>query len=409
MIDVERAHDLIREQARPLPPKRMPLGESLGLTLFADVVSDVDSPPFDKTTVDGYAIDAADPADSFYVVRQIAAGDVCRQRLAAGEAIQLMTGAPIPPGANAVIKTEDCEPIDERRVAIPRSLRAPEVHILRQGAAVRRGDAVLRRGRSVDPIAVGILAEQGRDAVDVYPRVSVGILPTGDELAEPGVSLAEGQIYNSNGPMLAALVASLGGAAVDLGVGRDDAGDLRRRIERGLGCDVLLISGGVSAGVKDLAPGVLAEIGVAEVFHKIQMRPGKPLWFGAAVAESRRTLVFGLPGNPVSALATAQLFVAPAIVALGGRGYRVPVPTRCRLSKAAVHRGDRPTYHPCRRAASPADEADSSIPWVEPLPWQGSADLGALGRAEGWLALPAGDYELQAGEGAAAIWFTPSN
>jgi molybdopterin molybdotransferase len=193
--------------------------------------------------------------------------------------------------------------------------------------------------------------------------------------------------------MLLAALAAAGVTAVDLGVGRDDPADLRDKITRGLEGDVLLISGGVSAGVKDLVPAVLAELAVVEQFHKVQLKPGKPLWFGVREDGIRRSLVFGLPGNPVSTLVCFRLFVLPTLRALAGEPYAPPATERAMLTRKLEHRGNRPTYYPCRSVNKPGKSLH-----VEPLEWKGSADLATLTQADRLAALPAGDYELAAGD-----------
>jgi molybdopterin molybdotransferase len=387
MISVDEALDVVRAQVRPLPPSRTPLAELLGLRLAEPVTSRVDSPPFDKSTVDGFAVAAGDPAPTLRVTEMVVAGGTPRGRVTPGTTIRIMTGAPLPAGADAVAKVEDCELVDDETIRNPARGLAAGTCVLRRGASFRQGETVLPAGKRLGPLDIALLAEIGQADAVAAPRPRVGVLPTGDELVAVDAPLGPGQIRNSNGPMLLAALAAAGYPSVDLGVGRDDERDLREKIARGLECDVLLISGGVSAGVKDLVPGVLAELGAAQKFHQVRVKPGKPLWFGVRDAGDRRTLVFGLPGNPVSTLVTFQLFVQPALRALAGDDFR-PQSTRVEtLTQAIEHRGKRPTYHPARRRAS----------GVEPLDWQGSADLATLTRADCLAVLPEGDYRLDAG------------
>ena len=205
---------------------------------------------------------------------------------------------------------------------------------------------------------------------------------------------AAGQIRNSNGPMLAACVRKAGGVPIELGIARDERDDLARLVERGLSSDVLVLSGGVSAGILDLVPGVLRDLGVGEVFHKVRLKPGKPLWFGVRPAEPPRShaaLVFGLPGNPVSSLVCFELFVKPAIDRLAGRQTPART-TQARLAAEFHHRGDRPTYHP----AQLAHEASGAI--ATPLRWHGSGDLRALAAANALICFSSGDRSYAIGE-----------
>jgi molybdopterin molybdotransferase len=220
------------------------------------------------------------------------------------------------------------------------------------------------------------------------------VLSTGNELVPADQTPAAGQIRNSNSPMLAACVRKACAVPLELGIARDERDELRRLIERGLAADVLVLSGGVSAGVLDLVPGVLAELGVEQVFHKVRLKPGKPLWFGVlacAPPRQRATLVFGLPGNPVSSLVCFELFVRPAIQQLSGRTAATPIKT-ARLAAEFQHRGERPTYQP----AQFCEHAQGAI--AKPLFWQGSADLRTLAAANCLIRFPAGDRHYPAGE-----------
>jgi molybdopterin molybdotransferase len=396
MITVQEAHECIGRHARPLEARQFALAELLGLQLAEDVASGVDSPPFDKSVVDGYAISTSDPSDVLREVELVAAGGVAARTVERGTTIRVMTGAPIPSGADAVVKWEDCQLQGDGAILRPAHAR-PGACILPRGAAFARGERVLQRGKRIGPLDIALLAEIGRPQAAAIPRPRIGVLPTGDELVAAHEPAGPGQIRNSNGPMLLAALAVAGAAPVDLGIGRDDRGDLREKIARGLSCDVLLVSGGVSAGVKDLVPGVLAELGVSEQFHKVRIKPGKPLWFGVREQPGRSTLVFGLPGNPVSTLVSYRLFVAPALEALSGRPYAPPAAESAVLSTPFAHRGQRPTYHPCRRVPG-----DSPLR-VEPLDWKGSADLATLTHADCLAVFPEGDYALAAGSPVAVL------
>ncbi len=223
----------------------------------------------------------------------------------------------------------------------------------------------------------------------MIPPLRIAILSTGNELVDASRQPAAGQIRNSNGPLLAAAARQIGAVPIELGIARDDRGDLRRLIEQGLDAEVLVLAGGVSAGVLDLVPAVLRDLGVEEVLHKVRLKPGKPLWFGVY----RSTLVFGVPGNPVSTFVCFELFVRPAVAKLMGRdplaGLRQ---LSARLAADFMHRGDRPTYFP----AIVRHEQNELL--AEPVRWVGSADLRGLTSANALICFPAGDRSWSAGE-----------
>jgi molybdopterin molybdotransferase len=405
MITVLEALESVLRLACPLATRAVGLDGALGLVLAEDVTSDVDSPPYDKTLVDGYAVvakDVSSGARELQILEEIVAGLVPTQPVRSGTATRLMTGAPIPDGADAVVMLEETELIEVAGKPPQVRIRSPSIkpaqNILRRGVAMRKDDVVLRSGRQLQPSDIGLLAEVGRESVPVIRRPRVAILSTGNELVPASQTPGPGQIRNSNSPMLAAMAASAGGVPRDLGIARDEREELKRRIVEGLEDDVLLLSGGVSAGVLDLVPGVLAELGVEQVFHKVQLKPGKPLWFGTkrrAESGERRamqTLVFGLPGNPVSTFVCFELFVRPALRKLAGLADVVGRPLRTRLAADFTHKGNRPTYHPARWREE--DDGNS----VETIAWQGSADLRALASANALIHFVAGDRKYLAGD-----------
>ena len=389
MHSVAQALEIVLAQAAPLPAVMATLTpETLGLVLAEDVVSDLDMPPFDKAMMDGFALRYADLRDGqaeLALVEEISAGKTPTRAVFSGQASRIMTGAPMPQGA-AVVMIERCEVVGDRvRVSDPRL--TPGQNILPQAREMRLGETVLRAGVRLRPQEFGLLATVGRTTVKVQPAPRVAILSTGDELVEPTRQPGPGQIRNSNGPMLLAQVARAGGVPWFLGIARDEPGHLRTMILEGLQADVLLLSGGVSAGKLDLVPGVLAELGVQPLFHKIAMKPGKPLLFGV----KGRRLVFGLPGNPVSSLVCFELFVRPAIRAL------MALPPGPQFVKAALtrdfpYRTERATYHPARLHLTDAG-------WtVEPAAWFGSPDLRGVTLANAFVVLPAGDHTHRGGE-----------
>jgi molybdopterin molybdotransferase len=402
MLTVEQALSHVMEWAKPLPPRRCRLADALGLLLAEDVDADRDSPPFDKSLVDGFAVNSADVSgrDGWLTVgEEITAGHVPTRPLARGEAAPIMTGAPLPDGADAVIMIEDSRRRDDGSVSFPGATIAPGRNRMSRGQEMRAGDRLLASGTLLKPVDLGVLASVGRAQVQVVPGARVLLQPTGDELVEPDEVPGPGQIRNSNTTMLAALASEYASSAEALPIARDEPGPLSSAIERGLTGDVLLITGGVSAGSRDLVPSTLEALGVKRVFHKVRLKPGKPLWFGVGPARSSGPgcLVFGLPGNPVSGLVGFLLFVRPALRALRGCTDAVSMDTtKARLSSAFAHRGDRPTYHPSR--VDFMDRGSKGLPTVEPLRWAGSSDLRAVAQANGFALFPAGDREHAKGE-----------
>lgn len=425
MLTVAEALDCVRRHVSPLPPGRLRLSALLGLRLAEDVTSRVDSPPFDKSVVDGFAISTSDHSPTLQITELVTAGAVPSRSVESGTTIRVMTGAPVPSGADAVVKWEDCEQLNDDAIRNPAASAAPGSCVLKRGASFHAGQVVLAKGKLLGPLDVALLAEIGQPEVAAFPRPRVGVLATGDELVEAHETVGPGQIRNSNGPMLLAGLAAVGATGVDLGVARDDPADLHEKIARGISeCDVLLVSGGVSAGVKDLAPGIFVELGVQELFHQVCVKPGKPLWFGVspppsatgvppvsiekespthfstgdtpAAHNSTPKLVFGLPGNPVSTFVSFKLFVEPALATLAGAEFAPPATQSAVLATKISHRGKRPTYQPCRVVR---EDVATGRSVVEALDWKGSADLATLTRSDCLAALPEGDYELAAGDG----------
>jgi molybdopterin molybdotransferase len=281
---------------------------------------------------------------------------------------------------------------------------------MRRGAEMTRGQIVLGARTQLRPAEIGVLAAVGRACVPVFPRPRVAVISTGNEIVEADQTPGPGQIRNSNGPTLAALVAAAGGEPRYLGIARDTRYDLRRLARAGLDDDIVILSGGVSAGDLDLVPGVLRELGVREVFHKVDLKPGKPVWFG--VVESREprvkssevsdntdraesqlsTLVFGLPGNPVSVIVCFELFVRPAIRQILGLAPAVSPLVTATLGEDKNYRSGRPTYWPAR-----LEFGDGGCT-VRPVAWLGSPDLRATTEANAFIFFPPGDHKLRAGD-----------
>jgi molybdopterin molybdotransferase len=299
-----------------------------------------------------------------------------------------MTGAPLPAGADAVVMVERTRPVEGGRVEVDDRPPQAGQNIMPRGREMRKGEVVLGTGVVLRPQEIGLLATVGRASVRVHPAARVAVLSTGDEVVEADQAPGPGQIRNGNGPMLCAQVARAGGQPRYLGIARDRLESLQPLTAEGLQADVLVLSGGVSAGVADLVPGVLRDAGVEAHFHKVEMKPGKPVFFGT----TGRALVFGLPGNPVSALVCFELFVRPALRRLAGHKDPGPFWVSARLADDFPYRTDRPTYHP-------AWLEDGAEGWrVRAVPWFGSPDLRGLTRANAFVLFPPGDHHNRAGE-----------
>jgi molybdopterin molybdotransferase len=327
LISFEEAQRLVFEYASPLPAERVPIGEAYGRVSAEDVPAAVDLPPFDSSAMDGFAVRAEDTPGVLPVVFHVAAGAPAPRPLGPGEAMGIGTGGALPAGADAVIPIEDVVQHDNRvEIAEPVALGA---NIRPVGGDLRRNEVVVSAGTVLGPAQVGGLAAAGVAQVSCARRPRATVLATGSELRAPGESLRPGQIYEANGLILDAQLRSAGAEVDRRPPVADDEHAHREAIARGLEADVLLTTGGVSVGVHDLVRQVEAELGVREVFWGVSVKPGKPISFG--VLGNR--LVFGLPGNPVSALVGFELFVRPAVLALQGAADPGPDWERGRLAE----------------------------------------------------------------------------
>ena len=376
-------------------PERRRLTESVGCTLLEAARAGRPSPPFDKAMMDGFALRTGDfPAAPLPIAGEQAAGPGTPDSLPPGHAVRIMTGAPVPPEADCVIPVEQTTvtpspaPPSPNSETVVFSGPAPrsEQNILRCGSIVEAGAALVAAGTQIAPQHLAVLAEFGHAEITVARRPQVAILATGNELVAHDAVPGPGQIRNSNGPMLAAQVAAAGGDPLVLGIAPDDRAGLAKCVAEGLAADVLVLSGGVSAGDYDYVADILTEAGVRTLFHKIAIKPGKPLLAGQ---QPDGRPVFGLPGNPVSSFVCFHLFVRPSLAVLSGRAFDTALPT-APLAGDHTQRGNRVTFWPAR---VPADRSA-----VQPLPWKGSADLVGLAEATALAVFPAGDRTWTAGQ-----------
>lgn len=348
MLPVADALAIVLQETEPLPAQLMPLADIVGLVLAETVMAPEPLPPFPASIKDGYAVVAADGPGDYPVIGEVTAGHVANFTVQPGTVAYITTGAPVPPGADAVVMVEETIPRPtadgQRRVQIGRQVR-PGDDIRKIGADIQQGEAVLHAGVRLGAAEVGLLATVGAAQVYVHPRPRVAILSTGDELVEPSQAIGPGQIRDSNRAMLYGAVMAAGGVPLDLGIAGDKPAALQAKIEEGLHeADLLLTSGGVSMGELDLIKPILEQAGQIH-FGRIRMKPGKPLTFATVTVDGRKKLAFGLPGNPVSSLVTYYLFVVPALRQLAGW----PVPhlrrLQAQLAQPLALDAYRPEYH----------------------------------------------------------------
>lgn len=347
------------------------LESAAGRVLAEDIAADRDVPAVSRSVRDGYAVRAIDLPGQLRVIGEVRAGERFAGEVGPGQAVEIMTGAPLPAGADAVVMVEHTRR-DNGRVVIDRSAE-PSQFINSKGCEAAARETVLRAGKRLDYSDVALLAAFGRERFKVYRKPTVAILPTGDEIVEVHEAPAEFQIRNSNAWSLAAQVSRAGGVPLILPVARDNQPHTREMIERGLAADFLLLSGGVSAGKYDIVEPVLSALGARFYFDRVLIQPGQPLVFGRAGEK----FFFGLPGNPSSTMVTFEVFARAALELLAGQeetALRMPL---ARLTRDFRHRPGLTRFLPARLSDDGA--------FVTPVDWHGSGDVPALSRANAYL------------------------
>lgn len=383
LMPFDTALDAILSSARLLDAEHVPLDEAAGRVLAGGIVSDIDMPPFDKSAMDGFACREADLGRPLRVVMTLHAGDMPERAIGAGECARIMTGAPVPEGADTVVMVEHTEESDGtvRVIGAPRAR-----NICARGEDVRGGDVVLDGGTLIGPAQLAVLAAVGAARVTVRRRPVLGIAPTGDELVEPGAIRPAGKIRNSNGPQLVAQARAAGLLPEYLGIVRDEPLAIRDVVRRAAGkIDVLVFSGGVSMGERDHVPGVLEGEGFSLPVRGVAVKPGRPLLF----AERDGMWAFGLPGNPVSTFVLFETVVRPFCHLLMGHEHR-PVVVRAPLRRAMTGRkSDRLDHVPVVIGGDGL---------AEPVEYHGSAHIHACAAADGIMRIPPGTERIEAGE-----------
>jgi molybdopterin molybdotransferase len=395
-LEVREAQEIVLEATRPLPPETVAAPAALGRILAEPVGSDRTLPPADCSAMDGYAVRAEDLAGAgpdrpivLPVAFEVAAGGRADRPLAPGEAARIFTGAPLPPGSDTVVRQEDTEREGDRvgvRVTPPLG-----DHVRRAGEDLRAGDDVLAPGVCLGAAHLGMLAALGRSVVTVRQRPRVALMSGGDELVEPDRPIAGGRIVSSNSYSLAGQCREVGAEPLYLGIARDDREEIERHLRGGLRCDVLISSAGVSVGDRDYVREVLEKLGCRLVFWGVNMKPGFPLVFGR-FEDGEGPLVFGLPGNPVSAMVTFEEFVRPALLRMAGHAKVFRPRVRARLSEALSKSAGRMHFVRVQLERSEDGEIHAT-----PTGSQSSGVLGSMTRADGLLLFDAEATELPAG------------
>ena len=388
LISVEETRERILAATGRLPAETVPAADTLGRVLAEEVVSGLELPPFDASAMDGFAL-VAGPARELPVIGESRAGAPFAGRMGEGDAVRISTGAVVPEGADAVVPIERVEELGDR-VSVPETTAGANVR--RAGEDVHAGQTVLRVGMPIGPAELGMLASMGVEAVACARRPRLAIVATGDELRAPGEPLGPGQIHDSNAVSIGAQATLAGATVVSTANAGDDRGATTDALRTALdAADVVCVSGGVSVGPHDHVRPALAELGAEQHLWGVRLKPGKPFWFGVRDAGDVRTLVFGLPGNPVSAMVTFQLFVVPALRALQGAD---PSASRSTAVLDSPLELDPRRDQAVRCRLRMADDG-----WhAEPTGPQGSHVLSSMLGARGFAVVPAGEGDIPPGE-----------
>lgn len=374
---------------RTLGREHVPLDRAYGRILAEQVFADRDYPPFNRSTRDGFALQSADaalPGATLECIGEIRAGGSFERTVGPGQCVEIMTGAAVPSGADAVVMVEFTKR-NGNQITLDRSVE-PGASIVTRGSEISAGSMILSHGASLGYPQLAVIAQVGQTRLRVFSRPRVAILSTGDEVVDVDSEPGPLQIRNSNGLALQTQISMSGGEPVQLGNAPDDLQILRKRIERGLEEDILVLSGGVSMGKYDLVEQALADLGAEFHFTGVAIRPGRP----AVFATCHDKLVFGLPGNPVSTMVTFELFVLPAIDLLSGAVPRAVPIFRGRLVNSVHEKGSMVHFLPANIAWEDREAR------VTQLPWQGSGDVVALALANGFLVVGPERPDIEAGD-----------
>ena len=381
MITIDRAMEIIKSQKVDWPAEDIPILDALGRIMVNSLHSPLDSPPFSKAAMDGFAVNSKDSSNKFKILEVIGAGYTPSAKVKEGCCSKIMTGAMMPEGADKIIRVEFTDELNGE--VIPHTPE-PGTNVISRAENLKIGDSVLEAGRLAAK-DIGIIASLGYPTVKVSKKPVIGILTTGSELKNPGEKLNSGQIYNSNGFQMAAHISATGCIPKLYGIIEDDRTILSGTVEKAFSeCDIILLSGGVSKGDYDYVPEVLEENGMKTLFHRVAIKPGRPLLFG----RKDNVFVFGLPGNPVSTFVTFEVFVKTLIYHMAGLEHK-PQLYAGKLTKSIKRRDtERTEFHPVI-----LDKEE-----ITPIKYLGSSHLNAMAGANGMIIIPNGVSELKEGE-----------
>lgn len=379
MLKFEEAQKKILRETKRLPPKELLLIEAKGLILAENIKAEQDIPPFNKSAMDGYALSSCDlksVPQELKCIGVVKAGRVFKRVVKRGECVKIMTGSALPKGTDSVVMVErTAKGEGKNQIKVLQSVKRGE-NVCFKGEDIKKGTIVLRKGMLIRAPEISIALSMGRTKVKVYRRPRVAILNTGDEIIEAGKGLTYGKIYNSTGLMLFSLLKEIGAEVKYLGIVKDKRKDLTKKIREGLkDNDILLICGGVSVGDYDLVPDVLKECGVREIFHKIRIKPGKPLFFG----KKENKLVFGIPGNPVSTYLVFLVLITPAIKKMLGKSPNLNI-CKARLREDFRQKPGRKHFIPAQ-----VQERKYRLDVFPVKNYHGSADIISLSQANAFM------------------------